>query len=137
MLTDAVSDLIGLGPGLTPSSDDTLAGLVLLCVLYAKNFGRAQPAILLVAQAVAEMPRGRTTTLSEEFLLQAASGRGNERVMGLCAAVLTGARESVERETRRVLAIGETSGTDAVLGIVLGTMFCTGRRFGLEERESE
>ncbi len=130
-LGDAVRELIGLGPGLTPSSDDMLAGLVLLCALYAKNQGCRQRATQLVARATAAQSRGRTTILSEEFLGQAASGRGNERVMSLCTAMLTGGRESVERETKRVLAIGETSGTDTTLGILLGAMLCTGRRFGL------
>jgi len=134
MMAAAVGELVGLGPGLTPSSDDLLAGLVLMCALYARNFGRARRAILVVTRAVAEQPPGRTTILSEEFLRQAASGRGNERVMGLCTSMLTGGRESVERETERVLAIGETSGTDTVLGVVLGTMLCAGTRFGSEER---
>ena len=136
-LTDAITELIGLGPGLTPSSDDMLAGLVLLCVLYAKNSGRARRASRLIALVTAEEARGRTTVLSEEYLMQAASGRGNEPVMRLCAALLTGERESVERETRRVLAIGETSGTDTVLGIVLGTMLCMGRRSSLTWSEPE
>lgn len=136
-LADAVAELVGLGPGLTPSSDDLLAGLVLLCVLYAKNSGRARRASRVIAQVTAEEARGRTTILSEEYLRQAASGRGNEPVMRLCSALLTGGRESVERETKRVLAIGETSGTDTVLGIVLGTMFCTGGESSLAWRESE
>ena len=136
-LTDAVSELIGLGPGLTPSSDDMLAGFVLLCVLYAKNCGCAQRSSRLIAQVIAEEARGRTTVLSEEYLSQAASGRGNEPVMRLCTALLTGGRESVERETRRVLAIGESSGTDTVLGITLGTMLCMGRQPNLTQRDSE
>jgi len=127
-LTEAIREIVGLGPGLTPSSDDMLAALVLLCVLYSKNLEGGQRLPVPIAQAVASLPSGRTTALSEEFLRQAASGRGNERLAGLCSAVLTGGRESVERETKRVLGIGETSGTDAVLGIVLGTTFCLGRR---------
>ncbi len=136
-LTDAVRELIGLGPGLTPSSDDMLAGLVLLSVLYAKNSGRAQRASRLIAQVIAGEACGRTTILSEEYLREAVSGSGNEPVMRLCAALLTGGRESVARETRRVLAIGETSGTDTVLGIVLGTILCTGGRSSLASRESD
>lgn len=136
-LKHAVSELIGLGPGLTPSSDDMLAGLVLLCILYAKNRGCAERTSRLIAQMTAEEARGRTTILSEEYLRQASSGRGNEPVIRLCAALLTGTRESVELETKRVLAIGETSGTDTVVGIVLGTMLCIGRQSGLAKRESE
>lgn len=136
-LTEAVAELVGLGPGLTPSSDDMLAGLVLLCALYAKNHGIARRATLVVARAAAAQPHGRTTVLSEEFLRQAALGRGNERVMRLCAALLTEGASSAERETHRVLAIGETSGTDVVLGIVLGAMFCLGERSGLASRGFE
>jgi hypothetical protein len=136
-IADAVSELIGLGPGLTPSSDDMLAGLALLCVLYAKNRGRVQRASRLIAQATASEARGKTTLLSEEYLSQAASGRGNEPVMRLCAALLTGRRESVELETRRVLKLGESSGTDTVLGIVLGTMLCTDKQSSLDQKESE
>jgi len=136
LLTDAIIELTGLGPGLTPSSDDMIAGLVLLCALYAANSGRTKRASRLIAEVTASEVRGRTTILSEEYLRQAASGRGNEPVMRLCIALLTGDRESVRRETRRVLAIGETSGTDIVLGIVLGTMLCTGRRLGFESEES-
>jgi hypothetical protein len=136
-LAGAVSELIGLGPGLTPSSDDMLAGLVLLCVLYADNSGRAQDNCRLIAQATAAEASGRTTILSEEYLREAAAGRGNEPVTRLCAALLTGGRESVARETRRVLAIGATSGTDMVLGLALGAMLCTGRRSGLSGREPD
>ena len=133
-LTDAIDGLIGLGPGLTPSSDDMLAGLVLLCVLYAKNRSGARRASRLIARVAAEETPGKTTILSEEHLRQAASGRGNEPIMRLCTALLTGRQELVERETKRVLAIGETSGTDTVLGIVLGVMLCTGRQSGLTKR---
>jgi Protein of unknown function (DUF2877) len=136
-LTNAISELIGLGPGLTPSSDDMLAGLVLLGLLYSDNTGRAQRRSRLIAEVAAAEARGKTTLLSEEYLRQAASGRGNEPVMRLCAALMTGGRDSVERETRRVLAIGETSGTDTVLGIALGTKLCTGRQSGLIWREFE
>jgi len=133
-LTGAVRGLIGLGLGLTPSSDDMLAGMVLLCVLSQVNGGRRQDACRLLAKVTAAAAPGRTTSLSAEYLRSAASGRGNERLTRLCASVLTGERDAVERETMRVLEIGETSGTDMVLGIVLGTMFCAGRRLALVRR---
>jgi hypothetical protein len=132
-LNVAVKELIGLGPGLTPSSDDMLAGLVLLCVLYSKNRDRAQQATRLIAQAITREARGRTTILSEEYLRQASSGRGNEPVTRLCTALLTGSGESVERETRRVLQIGESSGTDITLGIALGAMLCLGQQSSLAQ----
>jgi hypothetical protein len=134
-LNNAVRELMGIGPGLTPSSDDMLAGLVLMCVIYAKNSERASRSCKFTAQAIMNEVQGRTTLLSEEYLKQASCGRGNEPVMLLCAALLTERHQEVERETMRVLKIGETSGTDTILGIALGTMFCMGKRtfFGIEE----
>ncbi len=129
----AVRDLIGLGPGLTPSSDDVLGGMVLLMLLYSKN-ARAKNFSEEVARAIAKESRGRTTMLSEEYLRQAAAGRGNEPVVKLCEAILTGGREAVERETKSVLAIGGTSGTDTVLGIILGGWLCAGRVADLRGR---
>ncbi len=135
-LTEAVRGLIGLGPGLTPSSDDMLAGLVLACALCSEYLGHSRRAARFVAEATVAEARGKTTTLSEEYLRQAAAGRGNEPVMKLCEALLTGSRASVERWTVRLLALGDTSGTDAVLGILLGIKFCTGQRSGLSWGES-
>lgn len=136
LVRGAVSELIGLGPGLTPSSDDMLAGLVLLSVLFAENRGSPSRASRLIAQAASAEARGRTTTLSEEYLMQAALGRGNEPVLRFCTALLTGGRRAVEREMSSVLSIGGTSGTDTVLGILLGTMLCMGSGSGLARRES-
>jgi hypothetical protein len=133
-LKNAVHELIGFGPGLTPSSDDMLAGLVLLCVLYAKNCERAKRVSKLIVRSIVKEVQGRTTLLSEEYLKQASSGRGNEPVMRLCATLLTEGKQPVERATRRVLEIGETSGTDTILGIVIGAMLCIGKHSFLAQR---
>lgn len=133
-LASTVHDMIGLGPGLTPSSDDMLAGLVLLSGLYSANGGRISHSTMLLSEEVRAEVCGRTTRLSEEFLLQACSGNGNEPILRLCSALLTGSKQSVEEETRRVLQIGETSGTDMILGMILGARFCTGLPSGLAER---
>lgn len=135
LMTDAIGGLIGLGPGLTPSSDDMLAGLVLLCILYTRSRESSLGSNRFISQAIAEEAQGKTTALSEEWLRQAALGRGNEPVMRLCEAVLTSQPKDVERETKRVLTIGETSGTDIALGVVLGAMLCTGKPLGLESRK--
>ena len=125
----AVRELIGLGPGLTPSSDDMLSALVLLLFLYSKNTNDDLQESRLVSWGISREVKSRTTRLSKEYLSQAAQGRGNESVTRLCEAILTGGVDAVHQETRRMLSIGETSGTDAVLGIVLGAMFCTGCNF--------
>lgn len=121
-------NLIGLGPGLTPSGDDVLAGLEVLLGLYSINTQRMESAYKLVVYAVGAEVDGRTTRLSEEFLRQAAVIGCNESLMKLCSAMLTGGIDDVKRETRRVLGLGGTSGTDVVLGVVLGAAICSGFR---------
>ena len=137
LLKDAVNGLVGLGPGLTPSSDDALAGLVLASTLSSEYLARAERPVRLLAEATAAVARGRTTRLSEEYLREAAFGRGSEPVSRLCEALLLRGAESVERQTRRVLRIGATSGTDAVLGIVIGMMLCMRGGTDLSRKESQ
>lgn len=124
----AVSDLLGLGPGLTPSSDDMLAGMALFMVLYSRSTGTSTPGREAAVRAVARRGPRRTTALSEAYLKEAAAGRGNEGVLALCEALLTRGEEAVVRESRRLLEVGETSGTDTLLGVLLGGDLCAGGR---------
>lgn len=121
----AVRQLIGLGPGLTPSADDTLAGLMLMLGIYSANAPEKLSEAQLLSEAILSEVAGRTTRLSEEFLRQAAWMRGNEPVVRLCSAILTEGRDSVAETTRDLLRVGETSGTDTVLGVVLGAIICS------------
>ena len=137
-LREVVRRLIGLGPGLTPSADDALAGLMIMVGLYSSSSGRLTSISSLLMRVVAAEAIGRTTRLSEECLKQAALGRGGELVMNLCAAILTEGPASVSRATSRALAVGASSGTDTVFGVILGTMLCTDMGFQslqLEMRE--
>ncbi len=121
-----VSELIGLGPGLTPASDDFLAGMAIFIALCSEHCGVLLEAIRALATAIASKSKGRTTALSEAFLQQAAAGRGNETVMAVCKAILSEGPEEVLSETRRLLALGGTSGTDTLLGIVVAGDLCAG-----------
>jgi len=133
---EALRLLIGLGPGLTPSADDMLAGLALFSGLYWINTRKAERPSRLIAKGIRAEVSGRTTRLSEEFLKQAAFVKGNESVLGLCSALLTKGTATVERESKRVLGIGETSGTDIVLGVILGGLACMGGSLRKAEGEA-
>src|SRR5262249_39110492 len=64
----AVAQLLGRGPGLTPTGDDVLAGaLVALSALGA-------PAAVVLADAVTAAAPGATTTVSAALLTHAARG---------------------------------------------------------------
>ena len=120
----AVSELTGLGPGLTPSSDDMLAGMALFMVLCSRSSHVSRPGFEALLRALGSGAGGRTTALSEAYLKEASAGRGNEAVVSLCEALLTGREGAVVSRTRRLLGVGETSGTDTLLGVVIGGELC-------------
>ncbi|QXJ25612.1 DUF2877 domain-containing protein [Actinomadura graeca] len=121
----AASRLVGLGPGLTPSGDDVLAGFL---VAHRHLTPPAHPlagfagALAARLGAVAD---GRTTALSADLLGHAARGEGCPQLIGLVEAVAGHA--SVASRLGDLLPVGHTSGADLALGVaaaaraVLGT----------------
>jgi Protein of unknown function (DUF2877) len=107
-LLGAVSLLAGLGPGLTPSGDDVLAGILLVAALTE----RFTPSELRAAADTA-----RTHDISRSFLRWAANGQSIEPVHDLLSAVAAG-RPTGDAE-QAVAAIGATSGHDLLLGLRL------------------
>jgi hypothetical protein len=105
----AAAELLGRGPGLTPSGDDVLAGFL----LAAQAFGHPAPGIVA---AVNERASRATTALSAQLLRDA--GRG-ECVPEFAAAVdaLCG-RPAPADALARLLAVGHTSGTALALGLL-------------------
>lgn len=117
----SAKELIGLGLGLTPSADDVLSGLMASLVLVSRNLGVGTILASRVNEEIASCVPGRTTLISQEILMHAAAGEANEPVITLIEKILTADPHKVENATRDVLAIGETSGTDIVQGILLGS----------------
>ena len=130
-----VRQLIGLGPGLTPSADDALSGLVIMLLLYSRSTGRHSAAVQSISRALVTEATGRTTRLSEEYLKQASLGRGNESIMNLCNAILAEGPVPVIRATRKVLSMGASSGTDMLFGVIMGAMLCAEMNPNLPEVE--
>jgi uncharacterized protein DUF2877 len=119
-LARETKNLVGLGPGLTPSSDDLLSGLMATLVVIARNLKGDVKRVKEVNERIALAALGRTTSLSQEYLSHAARGETNQHFLELVKSVLTGSPEEANRATELVLGVGETSGTDTVLGVLLG-----------------
>ncbi len=125
LAADALADpaaaraLLGLGPGLTPSGDDVLCGMLL--VLGATS-GPATVRALhrALADAVAR-DLGRTTALSATLLRSALDGYAVPPVLGLLtSAQLTPARSTppdLAGAVRAVTEVGHSSGSDLLLGV--------------------
>lgn len=131
----SAQELVGLGPGLTPSADDVLSGLMASLTLISENLNIFGDLVSEVNKSIISCIQGKTTLISQEFLMHAAVGEANEPILALIEKIVTARPNEVEEATKHVLAIGEASGTDVVLGIFLGSWLlldkvsCLGKRF--------
>lgn len=108
----AVADLLGLGPGSTPSGDDYLVGT--LVALHA--FGEEEAAGKLWG-AVRGDAQTRTRTLSVAHLAAAAAGHAHP-ALHRCVSELVRARPPRWEEPLDQLgAVGHCSGWDALAGV--------------------
>ena len=106
-----VGRLVGAGPGLTPSGDDVLCGLL----LGLRLSGRPEAVARLWGQVAPRL--ASTTALSAALLREAAEGYAVPPVVALTTALADGEPREVERRVAEVLAIGHTSGADLLAGL--------------------
>jgi len=107
-----IARLLGLGPGLTPSGDDLLAGvLVALAAL-----GRA-PAARALARLLGPRLAHATGEISAAHLCAAMAGQAAEPIHRVVAALAGGV--GVQEAITGLDRFGHTSGWDAAAGVLL------------------
>ncbi len=122
----AAVPLLGLGPGLTPSGDDLLVGL--LAALRALE-GRSSFDGPASERLLAETGR-RTNAVSFTFVSHALEGRFSEPLHRLVTHLAAGTPDEVERAMAALGAWGATSGLDTALGAVIGFAAATAEHIG-------
>jgi hypothetical protein len=110
----AIDRLIGLGPGLTPSGDDFLGGVL----LGLRHLGASHQAGRL-ARAVLSRAEQGTNEISRAHLRAAADGEGLATLHAILQCLCAPDASDMEGWLSAVDAIGHTSGWDALAGIVL------------------
>ncbi|WP_308169854.1 DUF2877 domain-containing protein [Acrocarpospora catenulata] len=116
----AAEQLMGLGPGLTPSGDDMLAGL-LVALRQLGTAAGVERAVWLagwLAAAVTFDSRTRTTPISATLLDCAARGEAGMEVLAVLRALA--GQQPLEPSLHRLLHLGHTSGADLAWGIRTG-----------------
>jgi hypothetical protein len=121
---EVASGLIGLGPGLTPSGDDALVGIE--AALHAVD----SPSAGFLALALDDV-EDRTTALAATLLRHAAAGEFAERLHTLLAGLLGSDDRTIATAIDRAAAWGATSGTDCLLGVLIGLDVAAGVRGAL------
>ncbi|MBO3748192.1 DUF2877 domain-containing protein [Streptosporangiaceae bacterium NEAU-GS5] len=121
----AAEQLMGLGPGLTPSGDDMLSGLL----VALRHLGEATgtPRAVWLADWLAATVRfdagTRTTPISATLLHCAARGEASAEVLGVLRAIA--GRQPIEPAVHRLLRLGHTSGADLAWGLRAGVAAVT------------
>ncbi|MEV6029875.1 DUF2877 domain-containing protein [Nonomuraea sp. NPDC052116] len=116
----AAEQLMGLGPGLTPSGDDVLAGL-LVTLRHLGAAAGAERAVWLadwLAATVTFDARTRTTPISATLLHCAARGESSPEVTAVLRGITGG--QPFEPALHRLHGLGHTSGSDLAQGVAIG-----------------
>ena len=128
-------ELVGLGPGLTPSGDDFLGGLLFaahsLKTAYPQDFNwEEEPVTDLIDWASAQ-----THPISQAILRDHASGHGPEPLHEVVTSLLNG--QDLPRTmggVKRLTGIGDTSGWDILAGTLAGMLLVEGKLSALPAR---
>ena len=110
-----ITQFIGLGPGLTPSFDDIIVGMI--AVLVSDH--RFKPKIQQLKTAMLALPlETLTTTISATFLKYALQGQFSLSVLDVIERL--NQHQYDHCAIHNLLNYGHTSGADLLLGIWLG-----------------
>ena len=111
----AATRLVGLGPGLTPSGDDVLAGLLV-------GAARPRPQLLRreLAEACLTAAKGRTTDLALARLRHATGGAIEEVQERVLEGLLDSDDSQLQQAVARAARWGHSSGVDTLVGLFLG-----------------
>jgi hypothetical protein len=120
--------LVGLGPGLTPSGDDFLGGLL----FAAHSLKRAYPGDFCWGREVITDLMGwaykQTHSISHTVLSDLALGHGPEPLHEVVKSLLTGQDlRCLISAVTRLLEIGHTTGWDILAGALTGMLLVKGR----------
>lgn len=113
--------IIGFGPGLTPSMDDFLSGMMIskLYISHCLKFN-IERAYKINHQIVNDI-ENKTTRVSEEMLKQSSIGETNEDIRNLMINVISTNNNGLRDLLDRVIQFGHSSGTDILCGIYIGS----------------
>ncbi|TBL82847.1 DUF2877 domain-containing protein [Hafnia alvei] len=104
--------IIGLGPGLTPSGDDMLIGM--MAILHATSLTALRPSLLPSDNLLIAL----TTSVSASYLYYAKRGYFSTTMHALLRRLARGS-QATESSLESVLHHGHTSGADTLLGMDL------------------
>jgi hypothetical protein len=116
----AARGLAGLGPGLTPSGDDLLAGFAAAWTLVGQSLGLDGAARARVTAALVGGAEHGASPLGLAWLRHACRGELLEPMTRFVDILLAAETRDLVPAARDALAVGSSSGTDWMAGFLLG-----------------
>lgn len=121
LIKSCARQIVGFGPGLTPSADDFLAGFMVANIYLADYHGQSLGEIFTLNNSVVEDAESRTTKVSSEMLYFAARGEVSDNIRALMLSLFSADNQyGLLNNIHSVINNGETSGSDLIAGIYIG-----------------
>jgi hypothetical protein len=102
--------IIGFGPGLTPSADDFLSGV--LSVIHVCDLDSYH-----LRTMIKELIKNKTTKISEDMIHHTLDGLVSESYQRFIEVLFDETKKDITKEAMDVIRIGSTSGTDYLFGV--------------------
>ena len=110
LFLNRIPKVIGFGPGLTPSADDFILGIII--VLYSLSIVTDT-----FLKRIYEVCQNKTTKISEEMLYHSIHGHVSESYKKLIEQLFNDSNDDISNEITKVIEVGSTSGTDFLFGV--------------------
>ena len=114
-----VKKIIGFGPGLTPSTDDFLSGVMSGIYYLGHYYDLDKKFILDFNERLMNVIEGETNVISENMLRWASRGLLADSYRKVYMSLLYDTGISVEEAVEEAIGFGETSGSDFLLGVYM------------------
>ena len=116
-LLNAITGLMGAGPGLTPLGDDFILG-ILLALNYGGESIFSEISLRKLNQVILDTAKEKTTRLSFSLLTCAVEGSADERTLKILDGLIAG-EEIRDQDLTQLLNWGSSSGIAVLAGMAL------------------
>jgi hypothetical protein len=114
---EETSKLVGLGPGLTPSGDDLLCG-VLATLFLLRLPDEANYASQSISNHILKVGQKQTNSISNSFLKHYSCGMIDETFDNLMIALENNSEPQLDEAVEKICSFGHSSGTDLAIGVL-------------------
>ena len=121
----ALTQLVGLGRGLTPSLDDFLCGVIFLLYYSEKRWGIKTASLKYIEFLVKKIVPLRTNIYSAAYLSAAAAGE-DFSIMRFC--IENNGEDEMRKSIYRLLNVGGSSGADMLCGMCFAANYILKQR---------